>query len=327
MSNSVTCEHCSTTIVNKRNLERHQQTLKCLQKQKENETTIKSELEKYKNLVKHQQETIKDLKKTNSRLLEKATEPKIINNKIINNKIVNINPTYIMDLSQQRLNPIFKTLEAKNIRHGFQGLAKFAFDNIIKDSDERIGLLCSDINRGNFRMRDSNNNMIPDPKAIKFTETILPYSEQYIKKLLKKINPCKTYKDYTDPIKSESYKHFLKLVKQYNTLKREGTEKNYWKRLAELTYFDQNGRKNGKLVNNKNIIIEFEDDNKEIENIIIEFEVESKVESKEFKNNWQYLETIDEEDGNTDIYDQNNDIYDEIEYNWNRNNLDDWNTL
>ena len=109
-----------------------------------------------------------------------------------------------MDLSRDRLTDIFENLQLKDIRSGFKGLAQFAYDNIIWDEEgKKIGLLCSDADRGKFRYLGENKKMVTDIDAVNFTKAILEHGNKRIDMLMKELKPKGSFRSEYDKLRKQ----------------------------------------------------------------------------------------------------------------------------
>src|SRR5690348_4736469 len=188
------CPICFIKLSNKKYLNRHQQSKKCLQQRELNQqTNIKlnneNEIKKLNQNITELNQIITELNLTNKYLLEwkerqiekmekqldgankfirkQANEPKIVNNNngTINNTI-NYMPTEKLDISDEKIEHVFKTkFNEKVIKTGMKGFANFTFDNFFIDENKNLLLVCTDLSRKNFRYRDKDNKLVYDPKA------------------------------------------------------------------------------------------------------------------------------------------------------------------
>lgn len=191
------CEHCLKIYSSKYNLKKH--TLLCSVKKvddankerdclieerdnakKERDYGIKErddlnkelekkdkEIQKLKNYIIKLETENKIYTKDNELIKELAKKPQQINNKIMNISSLNLDEKHVRNL--------IDTLFDHNYAiEGQKGVAKFAMDNLLKDSDDNINYICTDPSRQTFKYKDEKTGELKrDVKAKKLTKTLL----------------------------------------------------------------------------------------------------------------------------------------------------------
>src|SRR5579872_2142652 len=189
------CQFCLLEITDKRNLRKHQQTKKCLKIQNEKKTDVlevkqlKTTIDKLikdndskEQCIQNLNNQIHKLEKTNDVLLQKATSK---TNKTTNNTINITMPSSCLDLSEERLNPIFSNYFSINILKDIcNKLPTFLIERILKDVNGNLTYISTDKDRKQFRFRDDEKGIIYDPNARVLTQTILNMGKPYIEYFL-----------------------------------------------------------------------------------------------------------------------------------------------
>jgi hypothetical protein len=179
------CFHCHKTFTDKNNLIKHE--LNC-------QTKFLDEIEKLKSIISEKDERILDLEgevaqlkeenrmieiKTEKRMLEKQTQhlqstvdeiakqPRTTNN----NKILITTP---LDLSKESVKTAIEVgFSHEHLALGQKGVAQFAYNNILKDSDGKLKYVCTDPSRQIFQYKSNDGKIQKDVRATKLTKAIL----------------------------------------------------------------------------------------------------------------------------------------------------------
>jgi len=125
------------------------------------------EILKLKNYIIKLETENKIYTKDNELIKELAKKPQQINNKIMNISSLNLDEKHVRNL--------IDTLFDHNYAiEGQKGVAKFAMDNLLKDSDDNINYICTDPSRQTFKYKDEKTGELKrDIKAKKLTKTLL----------------------------------------------------------------------------------------------------------------------------------------------------------
>jgi hypothetical protein len=113
-------------------------------------------------------ETENDIYKSDHELIKNiASQPKITNNNKINvvNNFLN-NPEKVKQIVNEKLVNDY-------IMDGQKGVARFAYDSLIKDDDGNINYFCTDPSRYIFKFKNSDGNTEKDVKAKKLTTMLV----------------------------------------------------------------------------------------------------------------------------------------------------------
>ena len=99
---------------------------------------------------------------------EIAKQPK---NQQINNKIVITTP---LDLSNQTVcEAIQNGFSQEHLMLGQKGVAKFAYDNMLKDEEGKLKYICTDPSRQIFQYKNQEGKIQKDVRATKLTQALL----------------------------------------------------------------------------------------------------------------------------------------------------------
>ena len=175
---SYKCSFCSKTYTSNENLLKHS----------------KNCLEKLKSIISEKEEIILDLEgevaqlkeenrmieiKTEKSMLEKQTkhlqstvdeiakQPRTTNN----NKILITTP---LDLSKESVKTAIDAgFSHEHLALGQKGVAQFAYNNILKDSDGKLKYVCTDPSRQIFQYKSNDGKIQKDIRATKLTKAIL----------------------------------------------------------------------------------------------------------------------------------------------------------
>jgi|UniRef100_A0A6C0IZ09 small-conductance mechanosensitive channel len=184
------CEHLSTP----EHLKRHKKTCKnkilyenTLKEQnvKDLKESIANHEIKNKELsdeiveLKHQMEILqtknemleKQLERSTTTVEEIAKQPKVQNTTNNNNKILIATP---LDLSKENIQAaIQNNFSDEYLTQGQKGVARFAFDTMLKDEQGKLKYICTDPSRQIFQYKCDDGTVKKDVKATKLTKAIL----------------------------------------------------------------------------------------------------------------------------------------------------------
>jgi len=166
------CHGCNQEFLDQIKLEQHRNTCLLfknyeLKLSEDNVLYFQNEVNTLKQIIIEKDKTIKILQET----VNKINKPSIIkttNNTTINNKIMNmgnINFNNIQDIIENKytLNDIFE---------GQKGIAKFAFNNILKDENGNLNYMCTDLSRKTFKYKNELGELEKDVNAQKLTDLL-----------------------------------------------------------------------------------------------------------------------------------------------------------
>ena len=181
------CEYCNKEFTTKNNINRHYKT--CVQKYKklleisENNNSqkeqriedLKAKNRDLENQIKIirlevERQMYKDLsEKTCNTIEEIAKQPR---NQVNNNQKVLI--TSAIDLSQEKMKDMIdNSFNANYMIQGQKGVAKFAYDTMLKDEEGRLKYICTDPSRQIFQYKNGEGEVQKDVKAKKLTKALL----------------------------------------------------------------------------------------------------------------------------------------------------------
>lgn len=177
---SYDCKYCDKKFTQQAHLTRH---LPCC-------------IEKFKSRIREQDDKIKDLEnKLNQaeekiKTIEMETEIRILRqysqdnqstlheiakqprNQVNNNQKVLI--TSSIDLSQEKMKDMIdNSFNADYMIQGQKGVAKFAYDTMLKDEEGKLKYICTDPSRQIFQYKNCEGEIQKDVKAKKLTKALL----------------------------------------------------------------------------------------------------------------------------------------------------------
>jgi hypothetical protein len=146
--------------------EMHSQSLQNCRLEKENEM-LYTQLEKLEKQLKEYQVLVGDI----------AKRPSTVNttNEICNVKITNYlsdRATYDQQTDPDRIISLGRNHFESYFWQGQHGVAKFVVDHVIKSSDGKMLIVCTDPSRKRFKYMTANNLLAEDIGALQFTERI-----------------------------------------------------------------------------------------------------------------------------------------------------------
>jgi len=129
---------------------------------KEENVTLKAQLEIYKNLSQDSQQCIKEI----------AKQPKTTTN---NNTTIlnNLAPLDMNTLTEQLTHVINTQMTEKHVIEGQEGIAKLVSCCFTTEDGKKL-ITCTDISRGIWKSKDMNGNIIKDYKASNLAKVIKP---------------------------------------------------------------------------------------------------------------------------------------------------------
>ena len=100
-----------------------------------------------------------------------AKQPRVQQNTNNNQKILITSP---MDLSQEKMKDMIENnFSASYMIQGQKGVAKFAYDTMLKDEEGRLKYICTDPSRQIFQYKNGEGEIQKDVKAKKLTKALL----------------------------------------------------------------------------------------------------------------------------------------------------------
>ena len=181
------CDYCKKEFTRKYLFEDH--TDKCLEKYKSLVIKLEEKINKNESLINNKTDDIDNLKhqldilQTKNDMLEKqlerstttveeiAKQPKVQNTTTNNNKILIATP---LDLSKQGVNQMIQNgFSHEYLTQGQKGVAKFAYDNMLKDDEGNLKYICTDPSRQIFQFKNEDGTVQKDVKATKLTKALL----------------------------------------------------------------------------------------------------------------------------------------------------------
>ena len=182
----IICESCNNISYSQNDFETHQNNcitflkskIKELQEENKDILYYQNETEFYKkqltekngqlvekdNQIKHLQDQIVSITKT------AVSKPTTTNNTNINNKILNMS---ILNLDSENVkNIINNKYNLDVISEGQKGVAKFATNFILKDSDGNLNYVCTDASRKIFKYKNNDGELEKDMNAQRLTDIL-----------------------------------------------------------------------------------------------------------------------------------------------------------
>ena len=186
---NLVCDLCDKTLSSKYRLESHKLTCKVNKKKKYDE--LIDIIKKKDEDIKQKDDLIIELKsklemseKYQNCLTEIAKQPKIQkiqkiqkNQQTINQQTNQINNKYI-NLSPLILDPddikekVEKNFTKNNFLEGQKGVAEFVFDNLLKDSNGKSTIICTDSSRHKYSYKTEDGQIKVDIRAKRLTDMI-----------------------------------------------------------------------------------------------------------------------------------------------------------
>lgn len=173
------CEYCKTSFTSKDNYKNHM-LKSCKEKFEVLEKKLHEIIQEKDKIIQEKDIIIATLLAKNELLLEDknksfscieeiAKQPKIQSNK----QTLNMMTPLSFDKKDVK-NAIKDAFNNNYFYDGQKGVAKFAVDNLLKDSDGKLKYICTDPSRNIFKFRDEDGDMKKDVKAKKLTELLAP---------------------------------------------------------------------------------------------------------------------------------------------------------
>ena len=183
---SFNCEYCKKNFTTKNNLSRHYKS--CIEKYKKllslSETKLNEKDQHILNLEQKNRELEEQLKivrlevenemykerteKLESTVEEMAKQPKHVTNN--QNKIIIAAP---LDLSRDSITEALQNFSDNHLVQGQKGVAKFAYDNMLKDKDGKLIYICTDPSRQIFQYKNDQGKIEKDVRATRLTQALL----------------------------------------------------------------------------------------------------------------------------------------------------------
>ena len=180
------CEHCNNISFSQNDFETHQNNcitflkskIKELQDENKDILYYQNKIEFYEkqltekneqlvekdNQIKHLQEQIVSITKT------AVSKPTTTNNTNINNKIMNMS---VLNLDSENVKSIINDkYNLDLISEGQKGVAKFATNFLLKDSDGNLNYICTDPSRKIFKYKNNDGDLEKDINAQKLTDIL-----------------------------------------------------------------------------------------------------------------------------------------------------------
>ena len=164
------CNSCLKNFISNNSLSEHLKL--CITDLFEFNNKINKNSEKFKEQLMVKEEQIKELQKTIERLTLKAIDKHSITNNTTN-KILNI--VTPLDFTSKELikNTINDNYKLDYIFSGQKGIAKFAFDHLLKDEEGNLKYVCTDPSRQIFKYKDESGEVRKDVEAKKLTNFLV----------------------------------------------------------------------------------------------------------------------------------------------------------
>lgn len=174
------CVYCNKYLTSKENLNNHHRICISKFKKEKDVTEVKNkELSDEIVYLKHQLDILqtkndmleKQLERSTTTVEEIAKQPKVQNTTNNNNKILIATP---LDLSKQGVNQMIQNgFSHEYLTQGQKGVAKFAYDNMLKDGEGKLKYICTDPSRQIFQFKNEDGTVQKDVKATKLTKALL----------------------------------------------------------------------------------------------------------------------------------------------------------
>ena len=229
---SYKCLYCKKEFTTNQAREKH--TCNCIEKFKQEISCLKRELkDKDKYYSEFEQKIL--VLETENRLLREQSErsttavediakqPRINTTNNNHNKILITTP---MDLSQPTVQQAIQSGFSEDyLVQGQKGVARFAYDNILKDEQGKLKYICTDAARQIFQFKDENGSIQKDVRATKLTKALLDGELK-----------STTHKIACDKMKDGTAEEFNLYTDQYYEIKELETDNGeFSKELTSLT--------------------------------------------------------------------------------------------
>tara|TARA_B110000261_G_scaffold58554_1_gene68953 strand:+ start:226 stop:1062 length:837 start_codon:yes stop_codon:yes gene_type:complete len=229
---SYKCLYCKKEFTTNQAREKH--TCNCIEKFKQEISCLKRELkDKDKYYSEFEQKIL--VLETENRLLREQSErsttavediakqPRINTTNNNHNKILITTP---MDLSQPTVQQAIQNgFSDEYLVQGQKGVARFAYDNILKDEQGKLKYICTDAARQIFQFKNEDGSIQKDVKATKLTKALL---EGELKSA--------SHKMACDKMKDGSVEEFNMYTDNYHDIKELETDNSdFSKELTTLT--------------------------------------------------------------------------------------------
>jgi len=173
------CKYCNKDFTTKQYFEKHLNI--CVDKLKDENAVLASQLSAAQDRIIELENQLKTvrlevenelIKERNDKLEttveEIAKQPK---NQQINNKIIITTP---LDLSSQAVQQAIETnFSHEHLTMGQKGVARFAYDNMLKDEQGKLKYICTDPSRQVFQYKNDKGVIQKDVRATKLTKALL----------------------------------------------------------------------------------------------------------------------------------------------------------
>ena len=186
-NNIFSCEYCNKEFTTKNNIIRHHKN--CIEKYKklleisENNNSKKDklifELESRNRELEEQMKIIrleveKEMYKERTEKLENTVEEMAKQPKQVTNNQNKIIITSSLDLSRESISETLENSFCNNyLIQGQKGVAKFAYENMLKDKDGRLIYVCTDPSRQIFQYKNDEGKYEKDVRATRLTQALL----------------------------------------------------------------------------------------------------------------------------------------------------------
>ena len=107
-------------------------------------------------------------KKLENTVEEMAKQPKHITNN--QNKIIITSP---LNLSRDSITEALENFSDNHLVQGQRGVAKFAYDNMLKDKDGKLIYICTDPSRQIFQFKNDEGKIEKDVRATRLTKALI----------------------------------------------------------------------------------------------------------------------------------------------------------
>jgi len=172
------CNKCLKTFTSNQTRNKHQDKCKYI-----NDSVV----EILKNQLNEINQQNRDLQNNLNKLADKAVSKptSIVNNNNKDNKIVNqYNHVQSLDLSKEHLEKVInENMRFKHVCKGRKGFVDLVSNNILKDENGKSLAWCPDYTRKMVKYKDTDGDIVTDPKAYNIITSVAPLVEKKIREV------------------------------------------------------------------------------------------------------------------------------------------------
>ena len=173
------CEYCEREFTTRQAYKKHNDI--CISRYKQEISLLRTELDEKTNknteldqkilILETENRMLREQNERSTTTVEEIAKQPRVNTTNNNNKILINTP---IDLSQTSVKQaIEEGFSDEYLIQGQKGVAKFAFDNILKDEEGKLKYICTDAARQIFQFKNEDGSIQKDVRATKLTKALL----------------------------------------------------------------------------------------------------------------------------------------------------------